>query len=149
MSSTLVTYFSAKGTTAKVGQEFAHMIDADIFEIVPVEPYTDADLKWVNPIARCNKEQLSSADVPVQGTINDFDKYDTIYIGFPIWYGAAPRVVYSFCKEYDWTGKKVYAFATSGGSGIGKTAAKLKTYVNDIESIDAKLVSTADEVKNW
>ncbi len=147
--STLVTYFSAEGTTAKVAREFADMIDTDVFEIVPVEPYTAADLKWINPVARCNKEQLASADVPVSGTIEDFDKYDTVYIGFPIWYAGAPRVVYTFCKNYDWTGKKVHAFATSGGSGIGKTAEKLKTYVNDVESIDAKLVHSADEIKNW
>ncbi|CBK75753.1 hypothetical protein CIY_32810 [Butyrivibrio fibrisolvens 16/4] len=147
--STLVTYFSAEGTTAKVAKEFAEMIEADIFEIVPVEPYTKADIKWTNPLARCNKEQFGKKDVPVQGKVDDFEQYDTVYIGFPIWYGAAPRVINTFCQGYNWTGKKVMAFATSGGSKIGKTAEKLQPYVEGAESVDAKLVFSAADVKEW
>ena len=123
---TLVTFFSAGGKTANVAKEFASRIGADVFEIVPQEPYTSADIKWTNPVARCNREQIAGKEVPVNGKIEDFDKYDTIYIGFPIWYGQAPRVIHTFGKGYDWSGKAVHAFATSGGSGIGKTAEKLK-----------------------
>ena len=85
----------------------------------------------------------------VVGRIESFADYDTVLIGFPIWYGGAPNVVNTFCKGYDWRGKRVLAFATSGGSGIGKTAEKLKPYVQGAASVDAKLVRSAAEVKNW
>ncbi len=147
--STLVTFFSAEGTTKKVAEEFAKKINADIFEIVPEEPYTKADINYLNPLSRCNKEQIGKKDVPVKGQVQDFDKYDTVYVGFPIWYAAAPRVVYTFCKGYNWEGKKVYAFATSGGSGIGKTAEKLKEYVTGAAAVEAKLIHNADEIENW
>ena len=143
---TLVTFFSAEGTTAKVAKDFADRIGADVFEIVPQEPYTAADIRWTNPLARCNREQITGKDVPVSGKIEEFDKYDTVYIGFPIWYGQAPRVVHTFGKEYDWTGKAVHAFATSGGSGIGKTAEKLKPSLSGASAVDAKLVHSADEI---
>ena len=144
--STLVAYFSAEGTTAKVAKEFAERIGADIFEIVPEVPYTSADIKWMNPIARCNREQIAGKDVPIAGKIKNFDQYDTIYLGFPIWYGAAPRVIYTFCKDYDWTDKTVHAFATSGGSGIGKTAEKLSPHVAGAKAVDAVLVKNASEL---
>ena len=144
--STLVTYFSAEGTTARVAKEFAEKTGADIFEIVPEVPYTAADIRWTNPLARCNREQIGNKDVPVAGKVEYFEQYDTVYIGFPIWYGAAPKVVNTFCKGYDWTGKNVHAFATSGGSGIGKTADKLKPYVNGAASVDAKLVYSASDI---
>ena len=147
--STLATFFSAEGTTKRVAEEFAKEIGADIFEIVPDPPYTAADIKWTNPLARCNREMLGKKDVPVRGTVADFDKYDVVYIGFPIWYGCAPNVVNTFCKGYDWTGKKVYAFATSGGSGIGKTAQKLSPYVKGAAEVDALLVRSASELKGW
>lgn len=145
--STLVTYFSVGGTTKKVAEEFASKIGADTFEIVPKELYTKADINYLNPLSRCNKEQIGSKDVPVEGKVSDFDKYDTVYIGFPIWYAAAPRVVYTFCKDYNFEGKKVYAFATSGGSGIGKTAEKLSEYVKGAASVEAKLVHSAEEIE--
>ena len=147
--SALVTFFSAEGTTKAVAEEFAKKIGADCFEIVPTELYTKADINYLNPLSRCNKEQVGKKDVPVKGKVEDFDKYDVIYIGFPIWYAAAPRVIYTFCKDYNWEGKKVYAFATSGGSGIGKTAEKLGEYIKGAAVLDAKLVHNADEVANW
>ena len=97
---TLITYFSAQGTTAKVAKELAAMTGTDLFEIRPEKPYTAADLKWTNPLARCNREMLGRRNVPVEGRIADFDQYDTILIGFPIWYGAAPNVINTFCKGY-------------------------------------------------
>ena len=116
MSKPLIAYFSAGGTTARVARELAASIGADIFEIVPQKPYSPADIKWTNPLARCNREKLGNKDVPVAGTVENFEQYDVVLLGFPIWYGAAPNVVYTFCKGYAWTGKRVYAFATSGGS---------------------------------
>ena len=149
MGKVLVAYFSAEGTTAKVAKELAAMPGADLFEIKPEKPYTAADLKWTNPLARCNREMLGRKDVTVEGKIADFDQYDTVLIGFPIWYGAAPNVVNTFCKGYLWNGKRVFAFATSGGSGIGRTAEKLSPYVRGAASLDAKLVHSAAEVKDW
>ena len=146
---TLIAHFSAQGTTAKVAEALAKDIGAELFEICPQQPYTAADLKWTNPMARCNREKFGGKDVPVKGKIEDFSQYDRVLIGFPIWYGCAPNVVNTFCKEYDWTGKTVAAFATSGGSGIGKTAEKLCPYVKGGEVVGAKLVKNAAELKEW
>lgn len=143
---TLVAYFSAEGTTAKVAKDLASKLDADLFKIRPERPYSEADLKWTNPVARCNREKFGKKDVPVSGAIDNFADYDTVYLGFPIWYGCAPNVVNTFCKGYDWTGKTIHAFATSGGSGIGKTAEKLQPYVKGAKGLDAKLVHTAAEL---
>ena len=143
---TLVSFFSAEGTTAKVAKEFAQKIGADIFEIIPQKPYTKADINYMNPLSRCNREQMGGKDVPVKSRIEAFDKYDTVYIGFPIWYGQAPRVIHTFAGDYDWTGKIVHAFATSGGSGIGKTAEKLSVSLKGAESVDAKLVHDVSEL---
>ena len=143
---TLIAYFSAEGTTAKVAKELSESMGADIFEIVPREPYTKADISYMNPLARCNREQMGGKDVPVAGRIEDFERYDTVYIGFPIWYGQAPRVVHTFGQGYDWTGKTVHIFATSGGSGIGKTAEKLSPSLKGAASVDAKLVHNASEI---
>ena len=143
---TLICFFSAEGTTAKVAKEFAQKIGTDIFEIIPQKPYTKADINYMNPLSRCNREQIGGKDVPVKSKIEDFDKYDTVYIGFPIWYGQAPRVIHTFARDYDWTGKIVHAFATSGGSGIGKTAEKLSASLKGAKSVDAKLVHDASEL---
>ena len=145
--STLVTYFSAEaGTTAKVAKDLAKKIGADLFEIKPETPYSKADLRYMNPLARCNREKFGNKDVSVAGRIENLSQYDTVYIGFPIWYGAAPNVVNTFCKGYDWKGITIHAFATSGGSGIGKTAEKLKPYVKGAVSVDAELVHSAGEL---
>ena len=142
----LVVYFSAEGTTARVAKDLASKVEAEVFEIRPERPYSAADLKWTNPVARCNREKIGKKDVPVIGTIDNFADYDTVYIGFPIWYGCAPNIVNTFCKGYDWNGKTIHAFATSGGSGIGKTAEKLQPFVKGANSLDAKLVHTAAEL---
>ena len=145
--STLVVYFSAEaGTTAKVAKDLAKKIGADLFEIKPEIPYSKADLRYMNPLARCNREKFGNKDVPVAGRIENLGQYDTLYIGFPIWYGAAPNVVNTFCKGYDWKGITIHAFATSGGSGIGKTAEKLEPFVKGAVSVDAKLVHSAGEL---
>ena len=144
---TLVTYFSAEtGRTAKVAKDLAGKLGADLFEIKPEKIYTAADLNWRNPLSRCNKEFFGKKDVPVTGTVDGFEEYDTVYIGFPIWYGCAPNVVNTFCKAYDWSGKTIHVFATSGGSGIGKTAEKLQPYVKGGTIADAKLVYSAAEI---
>lgn len=149
MKKTLVTYFSAEGTTAAVAKAFAESIGADIFEIVPEEVYSAKDLNWKNPLARCNREKIGKKDVPVKGKIDNFDEYDTVFIGFPIWYGCAPNIINTFCKAYNWGGRKVYAFATSGGSAIGKTAEKLRPYVEGATTVDARLTQQVTDLENW
>ena len=155
----LIAYFSAeKKRTASVALSLKEFLankatdkaaDVDVFEITPETPYTSADLRWVNPLARCNREKFTGKDVPVSGTVSNWEQYDVVFLGFPIWYGCAPNVVNTFCKAYDWSGKKVYAFATSGGSGIGKTAEKLKPYLKGASTVEARLTQTADVLKAW
>ena len=129
-----------------MAKDAAAALGAEFYEIVPEKPYTAADLKYTNPLARCNREKFGKKDVPVEGRVENLSQYDTVYIGFPIWYGAAPNVVNTFCKGYDWNGISVHAFATSGGSGIGKTAQKLQPYVKGAASVDAKLVHGVSEL---
>ena len=89
---------------------------------------------------------MGGKDVPVTGKIENFGQYDTVYIGFPIWYGQAPRVVHTFCKGYDWNGKNIHIFATSGGSGIGKTAEKLSPSVQGATIVEARIVKNVSEI---
>lgn len=145
--STLMTYFSAEGTTKGIADAVAKELGLDVFEIIPETPYSEADITWQNPLSRCNKEFFGKKDVPVSGKIDNFDDYDTILIGFPIWYGCAPNVINTFCKGYNFEGKKVVAFATSGGSPIGKTAEKLTPYVTGAASVEATLIKSADDLK--
>ena len=146
---TLVAYFSAQGTTAALAKALAEKTGADLFEIVPREPYSAADITWTNPLARCNREKIGKKDVPVAGTVADWESYDRVYLGFPIWYYGAPNVVNTFCKGYDWQGKRVALFATSGGSGIGRTVEKLRPYVAGGEIVKAEVIrggKTLDDI---
>ena len=153
MSKKLVAYLSASGVTAKLAKKLAEAIDADLFEIKPVEPYSEADQNWKNPLARCNKEKGGKKDVPVSGIVENMDEYDTVYLGFPIWYWAAPNVVNTFVKQYDFSHKKVVLFATSGGSDMGKTAEKLQPYIgSEAEIVDAKVMNenpSLEALKAW
>jgi len=147
---TLVCYFSAEsGTTAGIARALAETLGADIYEIQPEKPYTAEDLKWTNPLARCNKEKFGNKDVPVNGKVENFAEYGRVFIGFPIWYGVAPNVVNTFCAGYDWSGKSVALFATSGGSGIGKTAEKLQPYIKGATISKAKLFRGTSDLKGW
>ena len=145
----LIAYFSVEGTTAQVAKDAVAALGADLFEIRPEVPYTAADIRYTNPLARCNREKFGGKEVPVAGRIENFDDYELVLIGFPIWYGAAPNVVNTFSKGYNWYGKKIAAFATSGGSGIGKTAEKLRPYVSGGELLGAKLVYSGAELAAW
>ena len=147
---TLVTFFSVEyQNTRKVAQALANKLNADLLEIIPQKPYTKADINWRNPISRCNREFFGKKEVPVQNKVENMDEYDTIYVGFPIWYGCAPLVVNCFLKDYDLKGKKIYIFATSGGSGIGKTAEKLKPFVEGAEIVDARMLQTEKDVEDY
>ena len=153
MSKILVTYFSAEGHTAKVAEAIAKISGGEVFEIKPEVPYTASDINWKNPLSRCNKEKIGKKDVSIVGKVDDFDSYDIVYIGFPIWYYGAPNIINTFVKDYDWTGKKIVLFATSGGSDLKKTAEKLTPYLKgEYAIISQKLVKPSDksaDLKDW
>ena len=125
--STLVTYFSAEaGTTAKVAKDLADRLHADLFEIKPEKAYTKADLNWMDKQSRSSLEMRDSSSRPALADRSaDIAAYDTIFIGFPIWWYVAPTIINSFLEAYDFSGKKLVLFATSGGSGFGKAVAGL------------------------
>ena len=123
MSKPLVAYFSASGVTARAAKALAQAAGADLYEIRPAQPYTEADLDWMNRSSRSSVEmnnrafrpELADLDAPVAA-------HDTIVLGFPIWWGVAPTIVNTFLEAYDFSGKTIILFATSGGSGLGRTA---------------------------
>lgn len=127
MSRKLVAYFSATGATAKTAKTLAQAIGADIYEIKPETPYSKADLDWTNRKSRTSIEMNDPASRPAvaKGRV-DMEKYDTVFVGFPIWWYVAPHVINTFLESYDLTGKTVVPFATSGGSGMGRTVDELK-----------------------
>lgn len=150
---TLVLYFSAeRGTTKAVAERLAAAVDAELFPIVPEKPYSAADLNYMNPLARCNREKFGRKGVPAADRPADVSGYALVLVGFPIWYGGAPTVVNDFLQSLNLAGKRVAAFATSGGSPIGKTAAKLAPYLPGAELLDARRFDadvSAEELRAW
>lgn len=127
MGRKLVAYFSASGVTAKVAETLAEAIGADIFEIEPEIPYSAKDLDWTNKKSRSSIEMSDPSSRPAIARARDnMDDYDTVFVGFPIWWYVAPTIVNTFLESHDMTGKTIVPFATSGGSGIGKTNEKLQ-----------------------
>ena len=123
----LVAYFSASGVTAKLAERLAESIDADLYEIVPKTPYTHADLNWHDSRSRSSVEMKDPASRPeIDGTRDNMAEYDVIYLGFPIWWYTAPTIIHTFLESYDFSNKTIVPFATSGGSGFGKTIESLK-----------------------
>lgn len=154
MSKKLVAYFSASGVTAKVADMLADAVGADIYEIRPEVPYTKADLNWMDKTSRSTIEMN---DKTIRPAIADkdakIDQYDTIFIGFPIWWYVAPTIINTFLESYDFAGKKIILFATSGGSKFGKTVEELKVSVPDTcEIIEGKLLNgkqTIPSIRAW
>lgn len=123
----LVAYFSASGVTEKTAQKLAKAVGADIFKIKPAVPYTHADLDWTNNKSRSSVEMSNPQSRPeIASYCENMDEYDTVYVGFPIWWYVAPTIIDTFLESYDFSGKTVIPFATSGGSGMGKTVDVLK-----------------------
>ena len=119
MAKTLIAYFSASGITAKVAEEMAKATGADLHEIRPAEPYTAADLDWRDKKSRSTLEMTDPASRPALAEkVQDMGQYDTVFVGFPIWWGVEPRIVDTFLEGYDFSGKTMIPFATSGGSGM-------------------------------
>lgn len=127
MSKKLVAYFSASGITRNVAKMVAEAAGADLYEITPKEAYTKADLNWMDKKSRSSVEM---ADKKIRPEITDTDakiaEYDEIFLGFPIWWYVAPTIINTFLEKYDFTGKKIVLFATSGGSGFGNTVKELQ-----------------------
>ncbi len=151
---TLVAYFSASGVTADVAKKLAQAAEGDLYEIRPREPYTTADLDWTNKRSRSTLEMNDLSSRPGLADRNaDIAKYDTVFLGFPIWWGVAPTIVNTFLESYDFSGKRIVLFATSGGSGFGRTADVLKASVSaDTELVVGKLLNgrqTVADLKKW
>ena len=116
----LVAYFSATGHTRTIAEHLQTALDADLYEIVPQEPYTDADLDYNTDGCRANQEQNDDSARPaISGGVEDMAGYDVVFIGYPIWWGQAPKIVYTFLESYDFSGKTIVSFCTSGCSGMG------------------------------
>ena len=122
MSRKLVAYFSASGVTAKVAETLSEAIGADLYEIEPAVPYTEKDLNWMDKKSRSTVEMNDPASRPaIAGMRDNMEDYDTVFVGFPIWWYVAPHIINTFLESYDLTGKTVIPFATSGSSGMGRT----------------------------
>ena len=128
----LVAYFSCGGVTASAAKVLAEAAGADLYEIAPEVPYTDADLDWTNKKSRSTVE-MNDPDFlpPIAGRLSGMDSYDAVFVGFPIWWYTAPTIIHTFLKSYDFSGKTVIPFATSGGSGMGTTDRVLKAQCPD------------------
>lgn len=142
MAKTLVAYFSASGVTKKEAEKLASAAKSDIYEIRPVVPYTKADLNWMDKKSRSSVEMGDKSFRP-EIVKNDLElaQYDTVLLGFPIWWYVAPTIINTFLESYDFTGKKIVLFATSGGSGFGNTANELKASAPGAELAEGKLLN--------
>lgn len=142
MSKKIVAYFSASGTTAAVAKTLAEAAGADLYEIKPQTPYTRADLDWTNKKSRSSVEMNDKSFRPALADRDaHVENYDTVFLGFPIWWYTAPTIINTFLESYDFTGKTIILFATSGGSGFGKTAADLKNSAKGAVIRDGKLLN--------
>lgn len=137
MSKTLVAYFSASGVTAKAAAEIAKIEQGDCFEIKPETLYTAEDLDWKNKESRSSVEMADKNCRPaIVGAVENFAQYDKVFIGFPIWWGREPSVVDTFLDAYDFNGKKVVPFCTSGGGDVAVAAARIRELLGDGASVD-------------
>lgn len=152
MSRKLVAYFSASGVTAKVAEKLSEAIGADLYAIEPEVPYTKADIDWMDKKSRSTIEMNNPASRPaIAGKRDNMNDYDTVFVGFPIWWYVAPTIINTFLESYDLSGKTIIPFATSGGSDMGKTNEKLLPSCKGAKLLDGKVfkasVSGADLAK--
>ena len=140
MKKTLVAYFSASGSTAQLAKTIAEVTGGDLFEIKPEQPYTSADLNWNEKKSRSSIEMSDPNSRPaIATTVKNMDEYDTVFVGFPIWWYVAPTIINTFLESYDFSGKTVIPFATSGGSDIGKTNERLAPSCKGAKLMDGKV----------
>ena len=149
----LVAVFSASGVTRSVGEAVARIAGADFYEIVPKERYTSADLDWMNKKSRSSIEMNDpSARPEIAGDALDMAAYDTVIVGFPIWWGVAPRIIDTFLESYDFSGNKIIPFCTSGGSGVGRSDTALhKDVSGDVKWARGKQINRPNEaeIRRW
>ena len=152
MNKPLVAYFSASGVTEKTAETLAKTINADLFEIEPETPYTAADLDWTDKNSRSTVEMNDLSSRPaIKSKLDDMGDYDVVFVGFPIWWYVAPTIINTFLESYDFKGKTVVPFATSGGSGMGKTAEVLRKLNTGAKILDGKVLNGYDAaaMKKW
>ncbi len=149
----LVAVFSARGVTKRVGEAIARVAGADFYEIVPKEIYTSDDLNWMNKKSRSSVEMNDpSARPEIAGSAPDMASYDTVIVGFPIWWGVAPRIIDTFLESYDFSGKKIIPFCTSGGSGVGRSDTALhKDVSGDVKWAGGRQINRPNEaeIRRW
>lgn len=148
----LVAYFSASGVTKNAAEHLAKAAGADLFEIKPAVPYTSADLDWTNKKSRSSVEMSDSASRPeIAEQLSGMEDYDTIFIGFPIWWYVAPTIISTFVENYDFSGKTIIPFATSGGSGMGKTVEVLSALCPSANWQKGKMLNRISyrELEDW
>ena len=142
MSKKLVAYFSASGTTAAVAENLAKAAGADLYEIKPAQAYTRADLNWQDKNSRSSLEMRDKTSRPELADTNaNIAEYDTIFVGFPVWWYVAPTIINSFLEAYDFSGKKIVLFATSGGSGFGRAVAGLQPSAPGAEIVEGAILN--------
>ena len=142
MANTLVAYFSASGTTEKVARDLAKAIGADLYTIAPEVPYTRADLNWNDRGSRSSQEMGDESSRPaIAGALPDVSGYTAVFVGFPVWWYVEPRIVDTFLEGVDLAGKTVVPFATSGGSGVGRAAERIRSLVPDARVTDGGLLN--------
>ena len=150
---TLVAYFSCGGDTAMVAKQLAKAAGADLFAIKPVVPYTEADLDWNDKNSRTSVEMRTLEEPAIAEKVENMADYDTVFVGFPIWWYIAPTIINGFLKSYDFSGKTVVPFATSGSSGIEKAEAVLQSKTSrETKWLPGRLIKgdmTLDDMKNW
>ena len=145
----LVAYFSASGVTAKAAEKIAAAAGADLYEIQPEEPYTPADLNWTDKKSRSTVEMDDPKCRPaIAEAVEDMEQYDTVWIGFPVWWYVEPRIVDTFLESYDFAGKKMIPFATSGGSGIQKAEKSLREHCPAADWKPGKLLNGGN-IEAW
>ena len=152
MSRKLVAYFSASGVTAKVAAKLAKAADADLFEIKPEVPYTRADLNYMDKKSRSTVEMNDRSCRPTIAEKTDMSAYDTVFVGFPVWWYREPSIIDTFMEQYDFSGKTVVPFCTSGGSGIGSSGSNMQALAPDAKVISGKRFSSGvseAELKKW
>ena len=149
----LVAYFSASGVTAKAAWKLSKAIGADLHEIKPEVPYSSADLNWMDKKSRSSVEMNDLSSRPtIAEKLADMEKYDVVFVGFPIWWYVAPTIINTFLESYDFSGKTIIPFATSGGSGMGKANEKLKQSCPGATLFQGRLLNgnlSEDSLKNW
>ena len=152
MGKKLVAYFSASGTTRKVAEMIAQAAEADLYEITPKQPYSKADLNWMDKKSRSSVEMSDKKIRPeIIATDVSINKYDEIILGFPIWWYVAPTIINTFLESFDFTGKRIILFATSGGSGFGNTLRELQLSAPDAVIVEGQVFGRAakQEIDEW